>query len=200
MARSAIEVFDDQIGDAEQMLSLARSMLKGPRTVDQEEPPARALLRQAIVAAAAAVESYVAVKAAACLPDALAAKKLPDRLGKLEMPLEKALTAARGRSPRSAFQSWAAQALEDQASADPGVIGAVFSAVGEGKILQRCDSERMVDRGTSERQMKELASRRNQIAHRGDRTAQGRRKLAVNHVETHVRNARQVAEALEKIL
>ncbi len=125
---------------------------------------------------------------------------MPDRLGKLAMPLEKALTAARGRSPRSAFQSWAAQALEDQASADPGVIGAVFSAVGEGKILQRCDSERMVDRGTSERQMKELASRRNQIAHRGDRTAQGRRKLAVNHVETHVRNARQVAEALEKIL
>ena len=58
----------------------------------------------------------------------------------------------------------------------------------------------MVDRGTSERQMKELASRRNQIAHRGDRTAQGRRKLAVSHVETHVRNARQVAEALEKIL
>lgn len=83
MARSAIEVFDDQIGDAEQMLSLARSMLKGPRTVDQGEPPARALLRQAIVAAVAAVESYVAVKAAACLPDALAAKKLPDRLGKL---------------------------------------------------------------------------------------------------------------------
>lgn len=163
------------------------------------EAELRPLLRQAIVATAAAVESYVSEKARTYIAAAL--RNRPARLKDVSLSLDDVI-AIESRYTR---RRWGHRAIlegyiDAEASADPGQIGKVFSTVGVKGFWSKVDTRRRVAQGTSESQLKALCARRNKIAHTGDRTPTGRASLTLADAETHYANANSIIYALEAVL
>ncbi len=164
------------------------------------EPELRPLLRQSVVAIAAAIESYVAEKACCYIAEALKATPQPARLLSMPLTLEDALLLEhyerRGWGHRKLIKAH----LEREASASSRKIGEVFSTVGRKGFWPKVDGRRKVTKGTSEKQLDELAERRNRIAHSGDRVGRGRAQLDVSEVDAHFGNAKSIVEALDAVL
>lgn len=163
------------------------------------EPALRPLLRQAVVAVSAAVESYVAEKAKACIGTAW--KDLPERLKSVQIELGDVLEIeARYKRTKWGYRELLENYLEQEASPDPAKIGIVFSTVGKKEVLKQVDSHRGVPKGRSADQLRALYHRRNRIAHAGDRKGHGRAALSLREVEQFSANARAIVEALEATL
>jgi hypothetical protein len=166
---------------------------------DFTEPELRPLLRQAIVAIAAAIESYVAEKACSYISDAL--DTMPDRLKQVSISVGQVIEIdERYERRRWGYREVIQNYLVAEASPSPSKIGIVFSTVGKKGFWNSVDKRRTVAKGTSERQLDELAQRRNKIAHTGDRVGRGRASLTVEDAETHFKNAKEIVEALEAVL
>jgi hypothetical protein len=92
--------------------------------------------------------------------------------------------------------------IDRMASAKPNRIGEVFEVVGKKNrnLWKNVDARRKAETGDSCRQLEELVERRNRIAHTGDRTGRGKAQLRVKEVDRHVRNAREIVEALDAVL
>ena len=161
----------------------------------------RPLMRQAVVAIAAAVESYVAEKACCYISEVLKAEEPPRRL--LDMPLtfedvlwvEDTYTR-RGWGHRFLVEDH----LRHEASADPGKIGQVFALVGKRGFWKNVDKTRGVSGGRSEKELKALADRRNVIAHTGDRVGRGKAALEIREVQRYLSSAKSIVEALDGAL
>jgi hypothetical protein len=164
------------------------------------EKQLRPMLRQAVVAISASVESYVAVKAGSYASAALRSR--PERLKEVPLSLDDVLEIESTYTRRGVgYRAVLVEFLEQNASASPGRIGKVFSTVGHAdNLLKRVDRERGTSNGTTTRQLESLAHRRNKIAHTGDRTPSGRAPLTLVEVETYLANANEIVHALEKIL
>ena len=165
------------------------------------EPELRPLLRQAIVAISAAVESYVAEKACSLLSQAMKMDPLPARLRQISVSVEDVLWIEenyerRGWGHRALIRDY----LVAEASSDPDQIGKVLSTIGRSGLWPSVDKHRGVAKGTSVRQAKALAERRNQIAHSGDRVGRGRALLSLEEVEGFSTNAKATVEALDAVL
>jgi hypothetical protein len=159
----------------------------------------RPLLRQAVVAISAAVESYVAVNAASYASAALRNSSNP--LKDVGVDLRAVMNIeAKYKRRTVAYRTVLVEYLEKSASPAPSQIGLVFKTVGHTGIIKRVDSARGVDAGTTERELGALAARRNKIAHTGDRTSSGRSPLAVDEVEAFLANAKTIVYAIEAVL
>lgn len=166
-----------------------------------EESELRPLLRQAIVATAAAVESYVSEKAKGYVAGACKAEKPPRRLLDISLTIEDLLDIERTYKRRQ----WGHYGLiwthlEQMASANPDAIGMTFSVVGKTGIWRKVDARRKVKPGESERQLRALAERRNLIAHTGDRRGGGKASIDASEVKAYLANARSIVESLEAVL
>jgi len=165
------------------------------------EQELRPLLRQAVVAIGAAVESYVAEKACCYIREALRSDNPPRRLLEIPVSLRDVLWIEdsyqrRGWGHRTLVEEY----LRAEASADPGKIGQVFSTVGRRKFWGPVDARRSVPAGTSERHLSALAERRNLIAHTGDRVGGGKAVLEIDEVQWHLSHAKAIVEALDAVL
>lgn len=159
------------------------------------------LLRQSIVAVAAAVESYVVARAESLLTRAMSLGPLPPRLS--EVPL----TVGLGLSLQGAHQRpvWGYRRIllshiEEQASADPDAMGKVFSLVGISNLLKRADQHRSVVKGRTHAELKALAERRNAIAHSADLVGRNKRRIRVREVEKITADAKEVVEAIDAVI
>lgn len=90
--------------------------------------------------------------------------------------------------------------LKEIASSNPDKIGMAMSTVGVKKVWSSVDGDRHKRRGTSEAQMRELEERRNAIAHSADWSGSRRRALTVGQVDAHYVNAKEIVEALERVI
>jgi hypothetical protein len=163
------------------------------------EPELRPLLRQALVAVAAAVESYVAEKACSFVGTAL--DDLPDRLRQVSVSLGEVIEIEeRYERRRWGYRDVVEEYLMAEASPSPSKIGIVFATVGKRGFWPQVDDRRSLARGTSEKQLEELAVRRNRIAHTGDRIGYKRATLEPDEVATHLTNAKEIVQALERVL
>jgi hypothetical protein len=161
----------------------------------------RPLLRQSIVATAAAVEAYVAEKACSFIPSALNGDGLPPRLAAMPVAFVDMLWIEQEYDRRGwGRRRLIAEYLEHEASADPAKIGMVFSTVGVKGFWPMADKHRGVPKGNSEASLRDLAERRNRIAHTGDRSGRGRAALTVADAQRHLEQAKSVVEALEAVL
>lgn len=163
------------------------------------EPELRPLLRQAVVAISAAVESYVAEKASSFISEALDSP--PARLKEVSVSLGEIMEIEQKYTRRR----WGHRAILErhiasEASPDPAKIGKVLATVGVRDFWAKVDAKRHLSRGTSESQLRALYDRRNKIAHTGDRTPTGRSRLALGEVEGYFENAKSIIEALETAL
>jgi hypothetical protein len=165
------------------------------------EAELRPLLRQAVVAIAAAVESYVAEKACCFVSDALRSNDPPRRLLDIPITFEQLLWVEETYTRRGwGHRIIVEDHLRAEASSDPAKIGQVLATVGKRQFWRQVDTRRGVTATTSEKQLRALAERRNVIAHTGDRVGRGKASLEIPAVQAHLSNAKAIVEALDETL
>jgi len=130
----------------------------------------RPLLRQAVVAIAAAVESYVAEKACGFVNGELLRSASPPKgLESIPVTMGELIRIERQYERRAVgHRKVVHDHIRMLASANPDSIGKVFAAVGRDKVLSKVDTHRKVQRGESKAQLEALVDRRNLVAHTGD--------------------------------
>ena len=166
---------------------------------DFSEPELRTLLRQAIVAIAAAIESYVAEKARSYL--GVAFNDPPVRLRAVSISLGDVIDIEKKYERRQwGYREVVEEWIAAEASASPSKIGIVFSTVGKKDIWKKVDAKRKLGSGAACRELEALCKRRNQIAHTGDRVGRKRATLAIAEVQTYFDNAKSIVEAMEAVL
>ena len=160
----------------------------------------RPLLRQSLVAACAALETYVADKAMEFVGSALAADKLPPRMR--DIPL----TVGHWAEIEEKYERrvWGIRPVIDEyireaSSTAPNRIGQVLSTVGVQDWAKQVDKARKVTSGTTVKELDAITERRNRIAHSADRQGRGRSSLEPEEIERHIQTIKSVVEAIESL-
>jgi hypothetical protein len=199
----ARQAFDDNIADAE-IQDIFAVFPPGSRLTRDAfgETALRPLLRQALVAACAAVETFVGDRVMERLSDALAAYPRPPRLLQLPMTvgdwLEIDETYERpGWGLRHVIHD---EVRRRVASPAPSQIGLAFSLIGETKVWKRVDDERRVASGTSSDALERIYRRRNVIAHQGDRKGHGRATISADEVDADIACIVSIVDALDRVV
>lgn len=161
----------------------------------------RPLLRQAVVAACAALETYVADKAMEFVGQALRANQLPRRLREITLTIGHWVDIEQGYDRRAwGIRALVEETIREMSSTAPSRIGEVLGIVGVKDWSKQVDAARKVAAGTTIRKLEELTDRRNRIAHSADRKGQGRATLDLEEVQTYITLIKSVADALEVVL
>lgn len=162
----------------------------------------RPLLRQAVVAACAALETYVADKTMEFAGKALRANQLPPRLREITLTLGRWDDIKKKGFKRSvwAIRPVVEEAIRETSSTAPSSIGKVLAIVGFQGWSRKVDGARKVEDGTTERELERLTGRRNRIAHSADRKGQRRATIDLAEVEIYITLSKSVVSALDAVL
>lgn len=162
-----------------------------------DEASLRPLLRQALVAGSAALETFVGDRVMELYRAALDSEDRPKRLLELPMTVDDWLwideNYTRKRWGLREVVEWEVRRI---ASPAPGQIGIAFGIVGEKKLWQRVNKHRGVVAGESEAVLDRLYERRNQIAHTGDRVGRGRATISAAEVNADLACIVEIVDAL----
>lgn len=158
----------------------------------------RPLLRQALVAACAAVETFVADRVMERLRGALDADPRPTRLLDLPMTVGDWLRIEESyKRRRWGLREIVELEVRRLASPSPSQVGITFGVVGEKGLWKRVDKRRGVASGKSEKALERIYERRNRIAHQGDRSGRGRATITVDEVEADLACIAEIVAALD---
>ena len=161
----------------------------------------RPLLRQAIVAGCAALETYIADKATERISDLLRSEEPPRRIKDVSLTVGHWLEIeARYERRGWGIRSIVEEHIRETCSTAPNKIGEVLSTVGVAKWASKIDKARKVPAGTTVEELDEISKRRNRIAHSADRVGQGRASLDADQVGDYLRILREVARAVDKVI
>jgi len=160
------------------------------------------LLRQAVVAACAAGETYIADKVMTRVSALTVSESAATpRLHKLPMTVGDWLRIEDHYSRRRwGLHAVIATQIGELASLAPSQFGALLSLAGVDKWSAAVDRQRGVAKGETEQFLDRFSKRRNKIAHTGDRQGHGRAPLTVPEVEDDLATLQSVVAALEVIL
>jgi hypothetical protein len=177
------------------------AVFKPGSRVDREsvsKPSLRPLLRQALVAACAAIETFVGDRIMERLRGALDSEPRPTRLLALPMTVDDWLRIDETYQRRSwGLREVVEVEVRRLASPAPSQIGIVFGIVGEKNLWKRVDKRRGKPVGTSERALGRIYERRNRIAHQGDRSGRGRAAISIDEVESDLVCIAEIIGALD---
>lgn len=158
----------------------------------------RPLLRQALVAACAAVETFVGDRVMERLRKALDSEPRPTRLLDLPMTVRDWLHIDETYERRRwGLREVVEVEVRRMASPAPSQIGIAFGVIGERELWKRVDKARGRAKGTSSGQLDTIYARRNQIAHQGDRSGRGRASITVGEVEADLRCIAEIVDAID---
>jgi hypothetical protein len=161
----------------------------------------RPLLRQAIVAACAAMETYLADKVTDQIGSVLKSDSPPRRM--LDIPLTVGdYLAIDGKYERRGWglRAVVEAAIRQQASTAPNQVGAVLGIIRIKDWSKKVDKTRGCQPGTTVEQLDVITKRRNQIAHSADRSGSGRATLSIDQTSTYLSQIEQITHALEKVI
>ena len=159
----------------------------------------RPLLRQALVAACAAVETFVGDRVMERLRGALDTDPRPTRLLDLPMTVGDWLWIEESYERRRwGLREVIEVEVRRLASPSPSQIGITFGVVGEKALWKRVDKRRGVAAGKSEQAVERIYERRNRIAHQGDRSGRGRAAITVEEVEADLACIAEIVAALDE--
>lgn len=162
----------------------------------------RPLLRQALVAACAAFETYLADKAMSLVGRLLAGEAtLTRRLGALPLTLADWMRIQETyQRKRWGLRQYVVEpAVREMASTAPSQVGALLSLLGVDDWARKVDGHRRVARGTTVADLERITARRNQIAHEADWTGRRRAPLTVHEVRNEISVLRNVVDAIERV-
>jgi hypothetical protein len=91
-------------------------------------------------------------------------------------------------------------AIRELSSAAPSKVGELLSMIGVTGWTRRLDAERGVRKGDTEQTLERVRTRRNKIAHEGDRQGRSRAPISVDEVKTDLANLESIVAAIEAIL
>jgi hypothetical protein len=159
----------------------------------------RPLLRQALVAGCAAVETFCADRVMERYSAAIKQTPPPSRLLELSLTVDQYLTI-QGTYQKTGWGLRQVIELEvrQKASPAPAQIGQLFALVGEKALLARVDNRRKVSKGATESELNRIVARRNLIAHTGDRSGRGRAAITTAEVEADVGTLISIIGALDE--
>jgi hypothetical protein len=167
---------------------------------DLNEAALRPLLRQAIVAACAAVETFVADRVMEHFSRAINGDPIPPRLLGLAMTVEDWLRIETTYTRKQwGLRQIAELEIRERASPTPSVVGELFSMVGLKDIFKQVDAARKLPKGTSAGQLEKIRVRRNKIAHEGDRQGRTRAAISLREVEDYLTHVREIVRAMERV-
>jgi hypothetical protein len=161
------------------------------------------LLWQAVVAACAALETYVADAVCARVGAQIRQRgDLPSRLGGLPMTVAdwKSIDESYQRRRRGLREKVLVPKIRETASTASNQIGILLAMLGVENWARKADAFRSVRRGETVRHLEELTARRNRIAHEGDRRGYGRSRITVDEATGYVEVVEDVARAIESVL
>lgn len=148
-----------------------------------DEKALRPLLRQALVAGCAALETFVGDRVMELYRGALDSEERPARLLDLQMTVGEWLWIDENyERKRWGLRDVVEWEVRQMASPAPAQIGEAFGIVGQKKLWKRVDGRRKVTSGSSEKTLNALYERRNRIAHSGDRVGRGRATISSEEV------------------
>ncbi|MDP9233611.1 MAG: hypothetical protein M3P01_03555 [Actinomycetota bacterium] len=157
------------------------------------------LLRQALVVACAAVETFTADRVMERLGTTLRSGEPPSRL--LDAPMTvgdwlwiEASYQQRLRGLRRVIEA----EVRQLASPAPSQVGLLFSWVSESSLWKRVDTRRGVARGTSEKELERIYLRRNKITHAGDRAGRKVADISVDGVDAAITTVEAIVAALDE--
>lgn len=161
------------------------------------------LLRQSVVAACAALETYVADAVCARIGVPIRAKgDLPPRLAGIQLTVGdwKLIEDTYQRRRRGLREKVLVGAIRQGASTAPSQIGVLLSMLGITGWTKKVDRARGVSNGETEKQLDDLTKRRNRIAHEGDRRGYGRSHISLDEATGYVDVVEGVVHAMETVL
>lgn len=160
----------------------------------------RPLLRQALVAGCAAVETYVGDRIMELIGPVLRNKQKPDRLLDIRMSVRDWYSINdRYERPVWGVREVVEREIRLAASPAPAQVGMAFSVVGEQGLLNRVDSQLHQRRGTAADVLTTVYERRNRIAHQGDRVGRGRARITIEEVRDDLGKVKRIVEAIDAI-
>ncbi len=165
---------------------------------DQHDP----LLRQAIVAGCAALETYLADVAIATARQLIGGgAPLPARLARIGMDVGGwfDLKERYQRERRGITEQVIAPYLRETASTSPSKVGELLSTVGVPEALAKIDRCRRVEKNTTRTELERITIRRNKIAHAADRKGHGRASITGAEVSADLAVPRPVVVAVDRI-
>ena len=161
----------------------------------------RPLLRQALVAASAALETYIADKAMEFVGPALAANEMPRHLRNISLTVGHWAEIEENYERRKwGIRAIVEEYIRETSSTAPNQIGTVLSTIGVEKWAGKIDGVRKVTGGTTVRDLEAITKRRNLIAHTADRKGRGRASVEHDDVQQQIKIIKDVVDALEKVL
>jgi hypothetical protein len=164
-----------------------------------DERALRPLLRQALVAACAALETFVADRVMELYREALDSNERPSRLLALPMTVEDWLWIDETyQRKRWGLREVVELEVRQRASPAPVQIGEAFGIVGQKKLWRRVDARRKVKAGDSQVMLERLNARRNQIAHNGDRVGRGRAAISTDEVSSDLYLLVEIVDAIDR--
>ena len=179
------------------------AIFKPRASIDRDsvsEPRLRPFLRQALVAACAAVETFVGDRAMERLRGALDGEPRPGRLLDLPMTVGDWLRIDENyERKRWGLRDVVESEIRQLASPAPSQIGHVFSIVGEKDLWKRIDAHRHVGRGGSVKTLERINERRNRIAHQGDRQGRGRATITIDEVVADLESIKSIVDAFDAV-
>lgn len=163
----------------------------------------RPALRQALVAACAAAETYLADTVMSQISELTSSvEAATPRLKDLPMSVGDWLYIEENYQRRR----WGLHGLviERQvrhlASTAPTRVGQMLTLIGVKNWSRQLDNELECGRGETEELLRRVTERRNRIVHTGDRDGRGRARLSLDEVKEELRGMESVVHAIETVL
>jgi RiboL-PSP-HEPN len=161
------------------------------------------LLRQAIVAACAATETYLADKVMEQIGPVLRkSTEIPKRLGALQLTVDDWLFIDENYTyqRRGLREVVIEPTVRELSSAASSKVGELLSMLGVTQWTRKLDAERGVKKGDTEQTLERVRNRRNRIAHEGDRRGRSRAPISVDEVKSDLASLESIVAAIEAIL
>lgn len=162
----------------------------------------RPLLRQALVAACAAFETYLGDKAMSKVGPLLRDESsLTRRLRELPLTLSDWMKIDLYERKRWGLREYVVEpSVRKMASTAPNQLGALLSLLGVDDWTRKVDGHRKVAAGHTVKELDRITLRRNRIAHEADRIGRGRAALTKDEVCGDIAMLKSVVAAIEEIL
>lgn len=179
------------------------TFLPGSRLQREDFTDHRPLLRQALVAACAATETYLGDKVMDNVGPLLASSDaMTRRLRKIPLTLQDwRYIEDQYERRRSGIRHRIIEPyVREQASTAPNQVGVMLSMLGVDDWSKKLDRQRATNKGSTEELLARITDRRNKIAHQGDRSGRGRAPLQVDDVKSDLAALESIVTAIEALL